>query len=223
MFFKRLKYRLDNLMSRGTVVLVGMLFCVTLAVVLVAGLLAILLDSTEHSFLHSSWKNFMYTLDAGNLSGAEGNAAFLLIAFLVTLCGLFFTSALIGIINSGFDRKMSELRRGKSLVIEKGHMVVLGFNETALLILKQLVLAGENMRRQVVVILDDKNKDEMEDSIRQQIPSPGNTRFVCRSGRPDNLLDLEICSLKQCRSIIIAGDDDYHALKSVMVISKILG
>lgn len=222
MFFKKLKYQIDNLMSKGTGVLVISLFGITMIVVLLAGFFAMILDNTEHSFLHSAWKNFMYTLDAGNLSGVEGNAPFLFIALLVTLCGLFFTSILIGIITSGIENKMADLRRGRSVVYEEDHVVVLGYSETTLLILKQLVIAGENQKRQVIVILDDKNKDEMEDEIKQQIPDPKTTRFVCRRGKPDNLIDLQICSIEKSKSIIVVNDDDYYSLKSVLALMKIL-
>jgi len=222
MFFKKLKYQFDNLMSKGTVVLVALLFSVTLIIVLFAGFIAMIIDGTERSYLHSIWVNFQYTLDAGNLSSADGNAAFLLVAMLVTLCGLFFTSVLIGIINSGIESKMAELQRGKSAVFERDHVVMLGLNETAILILQELVISGENHHRQTIVILDEKNKDDIENEIRQQIPDPKTTRFVCRSGKLDNIHDLEICSLETCRSIIIASDDDYYSLKSVLAISKIL-
>lgn len=222
MLRRKLKYRFDNLMSRGTAALVVFLFSVTAFVVILAGFIAMLLDSTEHSFLHSIWKNFMYTLDGGNLSGAEGNTAFLVIALLVTLCGLFFTSVLIGIINSGIENKMTELQRGKSVVFERDHIVMLGFGETAILILKQLVISGENQRRQVIVILDDKRKADIENEIRLKIPDPKTTRFVCRSGKPSNIFDLKMCSPETCRCVIVTCDDDYSSLQAILAMSKII-
>jgi Trk K+ transport system NAD-binding subunit len=222
MFFSKLKYRFDKLMSKGTIVLILLLFGITLAFVLLAGFIAMLTDGTERSFLHSVWVNFMYTLDAGNLSGADGNEMVLVVALLVTFCGLFFTSVLIGIISSGIENKMSELQRGKSTVFELDHIVILGFNEKAILILKELVISGSNHRRQIIVILDEKSKDTIENVIRQKIPDPKTTRFVLRSGRPDNIDDLRMCSLEKCRSIIITSDDDHDSLKSVLAITKIL-
>ena len=219
---KKMKYHFDNLMSKGTIVLVTLLFSITLVIVLLAGFISMLLDGTEHSFLHSIWTSFMYTLDAGNLAGAEGNAAFLVTAMTVTLCGLFFTSILIGIINAGIENKMTSLKRGKSNVFEQDHIVVLGLNETAFLMLKELVIAGENHRRQTIVVLDENNKEDIEETIRYHIPDAKTTRFICRSGKPDNIDDLAICSLEKCRSIILTSDDDYGSLKSVLAISKIL-
>ena len=222
MLFKKLKYQFDNLMSKGTFVLVMLLFGVVMIIMLLTGSIAMLIDGKECSFFHSVWENFMYTLNAGHFSDADGNTAFLMVALLVTFCGLFFTSVLIGIITSGIVNKMSELQRGKSVVFESDHIVMLGFSETSILILKELVISGENQRRQVIVILDEKNKDDIETEIRRQIPNPNKTKFVCRSGKPDNIEDLKICSLERSRSIIIAGDDDYYSLKSVLAISKIL-
>ena len=223
MTFKKMKYHFDNLMSKGTIVLVTLLFSITLVIVLLAGLFSMLLDGTEHSFLHSIWTSFMYTLDAGNLAGAEGNAAFVATAMLVTLCGLFFTSMLIGIINAGIENKMTSLKRGKSHVFEQDHIIVLGLNETAFLMLNELVIAGENHRRQVIVVLDEQNKEDIEETIRHHIPDAKTTRFICRSGSPDSMADLAICSPETCRSIILTSDDDYSSLKSVLALSKLLG
>ena len=168
---EKFQYRFDNIMSRGTVSLIAILFGITAIVVILAGVLAVLIDGVaDGSVGKSMWMSLMHAIDAGTLAGDDGNWVFLLLMTIVTICGLFITSMLIGILNAGIEEKMTSLQKGKSLVLEKEHTVLLGFNENALNILSELILANENHKNQVVVVMDDVDKTEMEDAIHQRIP-----------------------------------------------------
>ena len=52
----------------------------------------------------------MRTIDTGTVAGDTG-WSFRLVAFLITLGGIFIVSALIGIISNGLDNRLDELRR----------------------------------------------------------------------------------------------------------------
>ncbi|WP_438353276.1 CASTOR/POLLUX-related putative ion channel [Microbacterium sp. CJ88] len=60
----------------------------------------------------------------------------------------------------------------------------------------------------MIVILADRDKIEMEETIRQHVPQPGRTRIVCRSGDPMSMLDLQMVSPQSARSVIILPPDD---------------
>ena len=220
-FKEKFRYCFDNLMSKGTASLIGILFGITLLVVVIAGLLVALVnaDATPGK---SMWMSLMHAIDAGTLAGDEGSWVFLLLMTIVTICGLFITSMLIGILNAGIEDKMTSLRKGKSQVLEKNHVVLLGFNENALNILSELVIANENQKREAVVVMDSMDKTEMEDLIHQRIPDTKTTRIICRSGEIDRFADLSICSLETCRSVIINVDDDYSTIKAVLACVNLL-
>ena len=95
---------------------------------------------------------------------------------LATLCGVFFTALLIGAINDGISSRMNELAKGLEPVIEKDHVVILGFNESTFIIIGELIEAYDNQKgkRNAVVIMDNYDKQEMEERIRTQFPSTGN-------------------------------------------------
>lgn len=126
--------------------------------------------------------------------------------FLATLIGLLFTSVLIGVINTGIQDKIEDLRRGHSLVIERGHTVILGFDDTTFTIIGQLVLANENRKDAAVVVLGPGEKAEMEEAIRRQVPDRKTTRIICRSGETDSIADLEMCAVHRAD-----GQYDKHA------------
>ncbi len=70
----------------------------------------------------------MHALDPGTVAGDTGSAGFLLTMLALTLAGLFIVSALIGVIATGIDEKLMQLRKGRSRVLERDHTLILGFS-----------------------------------------------------------------------------------------------
>ena len=220
---EKFQYRFDNIMAKGTVSLIAILFGITALVVVIAGILAAVIDGDSGMQVGKSvWMSLMHAIDAGTLAGDDGNVLFIVLMTLVTICGLFITSMLIGILNTGIEDKMTALRKGKSLVLEQNHIVLLGFNQNALNIMAELIIANENQRDGVIVVMDDMDKTEMEDQIHQRIPDTKTTRIICRSGRPDSFADLAICSLETCRSIILNIDEDSRTIKALLACVNLL-
>lgn len=219
----KLQYWFDNLMSKGSLSLIGLLAVITGIVIAIAGFIVALLPDAEGAgVLSSIWFSLMHAIDAGTIAGDSGSFLFMLIMAIVTLCGLFITSMLIGVIGSGLEDKMNSLRKGRSQVLEQNHVIIFGFNENALNILRELILANENHKNSVVVVMDNQDKSEMEDVISQRIQDTKTTRIICRTGSMDNLADVEICSPSTCRSIIINAEDDFMSVKAILACATIL-
>ena len=170
------------------------------------------------------WNSLMRTLDPGTMGGDTGPFGFLLGMLAVTLGGIFIISALIGIINTGLEGKLAELRKGRSRVIETGHTVILGWSQQIFTIVSELVAANANQARSSIVILADHDKVEMEDEIRDRLPQTGRTTVVCRSGNPIDIDDLEIARLETSRAIIILSpetdDPDADVIKTMLAITN---
>ena len=212
-------------MSKGTASLLLLLAVITSLVVIIGGLLTVALGGADGSGAASPgssiWYTLMHTISTGVLTKEEGTIAYLAVMTLVTLTGMFITSFLIGTISNGIKDKVSSLQRGRSRVIETGHTIVIGFDENNISILEELVLANEN-KNGTVVIIADKDKVKMEEVIKDRLPDTGNLRIVCRSGQPDSLSDLKICSLDTCRAIIINLSDDVMTMKTILVCESLL-
>ena len=84
----------------------------------------------------------------------------------VTLGGIFIVSALIGVLTTGLDARIAQLRKGRSRIIERNHTVILGWSDQVFIVLAELVEANESARRPCVAILADRDKVEMEEQIR---------------------------------------------------------
>src|SRR3954447_4215735 len=177
---QRLQYRFDNTMSRGTPALVAWLAFATLvlvlaftAVVLIGGLAP---DDNKHGFIGQAFNTVLHALDPGTVAGDTGKWPFLLTMFLLTIGGLFIVSALIGVIATGLDNKIQDLRKGRSFVIESDHTLILGWSESVFTILSELRAANESERDPVVVIMSELDRVEMEDLIRAKVGHMGKTR-----------------------------------------------
>lgn len=143
-------------------------------------------------------------MDAGTVAGDTGSWTFRLTMLAVTLGGIFVVSILIGVLPSGIEGKLEELRKGRSFVVEENHTVILGWSPQIFTIIAELVIANSNQGGGCIAILAEKDKVEMEDEIRARL---GRTRIVCRTGSPIDMSDLEIINPHSARSIIISADD----------------
>ena len=193
----RLRYQFDNFFARGTIALVAGLFVVSALVILGVGVVVSITRVADESWDLPTivWAALLRTLDPGTMGGDEGQIPFLAAMLFTTFAGLFVVSALIGIINTGIEGKLTTLRKGRSRVIEDGHTVILGWSQQVFTVVQELVIANANQRAGRIVILADRDKVEMEDEIHLRVPDTGRTRVVCRSGSPVDIDDLEIASI----------------------------
>ena len=227
-FSQKFQYRFDNIMSRGTPAMVGMLFLLSLIVVLIAGAVITLADFTQEgseplSFGEAAWESLMRTLDSGTMGGDTGSG-FRGVMLFVTLGGIFIVSALIGVLSNGLEAQMDRLRKGRSQVLESNHTLVLGWSSQIFTVLNELMIANENQSNARIVVLADKDKVDMEDEIQDRVEVRGKTRIICRHGRPIDPNDLEIASPHAAKSIIVLPpeneDPDTDVIKTVLAITN---
>jgi len=221
----RLRYAFDNMMSRGPVAMLGWLaLAVAFLVVIVTAVVHLGGFAPRLSFMEVLWMSLLRTLDGGTMGADQGGWPFLLSMLLVTFGGIVVVSGLVGVVTSGIEVKLGDLREGRSKVVEEGHTVILGWSPQVFAIASELVIANANQRRSSIVILGDRDKTEMEREIRERVPQTGNTHIVCRRGRPIDAFDLEITSLQTARSIIILGPEgdnpDSEVIKAILAITN---
>jgi ion channel POLLUX/CASTOR len=228
---QRLRYAFDNTMARGTPALVGWLALATLAligvftaIVLVADLAPDNQDSSREGIIGQAFNSLLHALDPGTVAADTGHWPFLVLMLLVTLGGLFVVSALIGVIATGLDSRIEELRKGRSVVLEEDHTLILGWSDTVFTVLAELDIANESRKRPSAVVLADRDKVEMDDLIREKV-GPKRTRVVTRSGSPIDLGHLALVRPEKARSIVVLspeGDDeaDAQVIKVVLALTK---
>jgi voltage-gated potassium channel Kch len=222
---ERFSYAFDNALSRGPSALIIWLGVGTILLIAIGtGAVLILHGIPDGSNLFDVFWNIMSQALTPNPVDAANPLQYLVVMFFVTVGSLFMVSAFIGILNNTIEGKLEDLRKGRSMVLESDHTVILGWTSQVFTIISELILANESRKSgAVIVILAEQDKVKMEDAIKERIPDTKNTRVICRSGNPIDLTDLEIASPHGARSIIVlaeGADPDTHVIKSVLALTN---
>ncbi|GAB4233241.1 MAG: lipoprotein [Ekhidna sp.] len=226
-FSDKLKYRFDNFVSQGTISMIKGLGVITLIVITLFGIFLLMLGlhpdhDTNFTIYESVWVNLTHALDPGVLGNHDENWPFRMFMLLTTVLGLVIISTLIGLVSNGILTKLEVLRKGRSFVIEKDHVLILGWSSKIFTIIPEIVEANENQKRGVIVILADMDKVVMEDEIKDKVGSTGNTQVICRTGNPIDVHDLQIANPYDTKSIIILDKDnensDSQIIKTIVAI-----
>jgi voltage-gated potassium channel Kch len=227
-FRHRLRSWFDSTMDRGTPALIGWLALASLLLVTAVTALAALFASDEvhekhGGWLEVAWMSLLRTLDPGTMGGDDGSPMFLALMLTATIGGIFLVSSLIGVLTTGLEKRIGELRKGRSRVSVRGHAVLLGWSEQVFVVVSELVKANQG-GRSTVVILAPRDKVAMEDAIRARVGDTGSTRIICRSGNPLKRQDLELASLDTARSIMVLSpprdDADIDVIKVLLLLNN---
>mgnify|MGYP005683376719 FL=1 len=205
----RLRYSIDNFMSRGSssifLALLG-LFLAGFLVMVVVRLIAnsFLPDETLNSLAEIPWRVYVAVME-GSAAETDGDSNWLakLTSILAVMVGLILFSSMVAFITSVFEAKLDELRRGRSLVLESGHTLILGFGDRILEVIRELIEANESESDASIVILAENDKEEMDNIIRDNISDFATTRVITRSGVVTNINNLKKVMAENAKSVII--------------------
>lgn len=174
------------------------------------------------NIFESVWVNLTHALDPGVLGNHDENWPFRIFMLLTTVLGLVIISTLIGLVSNGILTKLEVLRKGRSFVIEEGHVLILGWSSKIFTIIPELVEANENQKKGVIVILADMDKVVMEDEIKDKVGGTGNTQVICRTGNPIDVHDLQIANPFETKAIVILDKEnensDSQIIKTIVAI-----
>jgi len=235
-FRQRLRYTLDNFMSRGsTSIFVALLFTflmgflVMVSIRLIANVISP--DDTLSSWLEIPWRVYVAVME-GSAAETDGDSNWLakLTSILGVMVGLILFSSMVAFITSIFEAKLDELRRGRSIVLEENHTLILGFGDRILEVIRELIEANDSEPDAAIVILAEDDKEYMDNIIRDNISDFSTTRVITRSGVVTNINNLRKVMARQAKSIIIINSaanwqpeeeknlSDALVLKSIMSI-----
>ena len=240
-FNDKLRYRIDNFMSKGSssiFLALMILFSVGFLLILFIRIIAnfILPDETLSSWFEIPWRVYVAIIE-GSAAETDGDSNWVakLTSIVGVLVGLVLFSSTVAFITSVFEAKLAELRRGRSMVLENDHTIILGFGDRILEIIRELIEANESEPDAAIVILADQDKETMDNIIRDNITEFQTTRIITRSGVETNINNLRKVNANEAKSIIIMNSAaswrskkelklaDAMVLKSIMSIIAVCG
>lgn len=220
----RWKYAFDNTISKGSIVLISWLGLIAIVFVCIIAVVTwALVDRNPTNLFEQVWSSIITTIAGFDLT--EGLPWLQRVSLLViVLVNLFGVSILVGLIITGIEEKLHALRRGRSIVLETDHIVILGWSSVVFSVLSELAIANESLPDAAVVIMGNEDKVTMEEEIRTRIRNRGRTRMIVRSGVPSDMADLEIVNLNMAKSIVILSpqneNPDASVIKTLLAVTK---
>lgn len=212
---ERIRYGFDNALTKGVSLILVWLGIGTLALILVVALIEWFLeigpDDEAVPYHESAWLAMTRLLDPGTF-GSDTGARFRVMMLVVTLIGILFLAVIIGLVSNSIDRKLDNLRQGRSRVVETGHTLILGYSQKVPAIVRELVEANTSRRgKPAIVILSDTTPADVYDDMRDQGVKMRNSRLAVRRGNPASMEDLERLNARFARSIIIVAPEEEAA------------
>ena len=212
---KKLRYQLDTFIAKGGHnIFVGLFLFFIINLIAIAALRGILIwllpdevgADAEGGFLRQMFVIFLEMTDPGNMNmDLDSNVGYKAVAILAGVSGVVVFSAVIAVITTALEEKITELKKGHSSVVETGHTLILGWNDRVTEVINELLIANESEPDPCIVILSEHEKEEMDDHLKLRLPDTKNTRLVTRSGVASSLGNLELVSLATCKSVIVLG------------------
>ncbi len=220
----RLAYWFDTHMQKGSIALIKLLAIVTALAIGLVTLVLVLLGYSEAKYgTDVFWDGFATIINAWMpyYSDGEGSIDYLIVMAIAAIIGLLITSVLIGIISNAIEEYIEGLKDGKSTVLEKDHVVILGFIPGDYTLIKQIVLAAGTDKRSVVIASDD-SSEEMHEAIYDNVDIPKNIKLIFRTIDIFDPASLEKLSLPTCKHIIISPMDDRKTIKVLLAVSLLI-
>ncbi|KAI3928131.1 hypothetical protein MKW98_023732 [Papaver atlanticum] len=202
---KRVAYRVDVFFSVYPYAkLIALLFA-TILLIGCGGL--VLYAVSDGSLAEALWLTWTFIADAGNHADRVGTGP-RIVSVSISSGGMLIFAMMLGLVFDAISEKVDSLRKGKSEVIESSHILILVWSDKLGSLLKQLAIANKSIGGGVVVVLAERDKEEMEMDIEKLEFDFMGTSVICRSGSPPILADLKKVSASKARAIIVLASDE---------------
>lgn len=207
---KLVAYRLDRWFSTNPYSKTLALLYVTLAMIVAGGLgiftlSKISLDDALWEAIMGVGLDWTFPSDADPEDQDTGLRVVMVrcMGLLVSIGGMLVTALMLGIVSDAIGDKVDQMKRGKSEVLESNHTLILGWSDKLYALVKELANANESIGGSAIVIMSERDKEEMEEDINGQELDLRGSRVICRTGNPLLSVDLNKVSVRTARSIVI--------------------
>ena len=199
-----LYYQIEKIFVKKPIIKIFLLFIISIISLLIGSLFYYYFVDTN--FTTSLWNSWTFIVDAGSHVG-ETKFAGKFISTIITVLGMLFFATLVGLLTSGIEETLEELRKGRSSVVEKNHIVILGWSDKIFSIINQISKANENENKIVIVILAEKEKEVMDLELANNTQLFRNTEVITRTGELFRLEALSKVSLNEAKNLILLDED----------------
>ncbi len=200
---KRIHFYFDNAISKTKYFILFLLLISFLLGLIMTIVHYSINQDKDGSFFDNWWNSITTILGIGSgTNWTDRIINFLYWSFSVAISG-----SIIGFIAKGISNLVEQLKKGKSQVICKNHILILGWSNSIFSILKELSIANENVKNAVVIIFSELDNEKMQDEIAAKVDVKLNLKIITRSGDSTNPIELEMANPTDAKNIIVLGQN----------------
>eukprot|EP00435_Cladocopium_sp_Y103_P054833 s341_g18.t1 len=159
---------------------------------------------SQSSIQESLWRSWIWIADPdGGESALPGGHA---VGVVVSIGGMLIFALLLSLITSAFEDFLWQIRHGSLPVVEGDHIVILGYDRSAIWMIEELCCAMETSGGGLIAILASEGKAEVENWIQHADINLRNSSVVVRTGQPYNEEDLTKVAVQTARRIVLLAN-----------------
>jgi hypothetical protein len=161
------------------------------------------------AFTDHIWTAWVLMTDPTTMDGAAGSVE-RMVSAVVGFGGFFFFALVVAFVVDAIQRMYESLKSGVGTVAEKGHIVIVGWTDRALEVVRELTLAAESDGGTRIVILAEQLKAHIHAEIDAGIGAKNmhGSKVTIRTGLGTNMKDLQMVGITNAKCVIILGDPE---------------
>lgn len=204
----KLKFYIDDLLSRGANSLILWLGVISILSVTAASILVWAFKlGPQDSFGGLFWDLMMRAITPWEIEASMGSLPYLLVLLGITLFGIFVLSILISLLSAIIDARVQNVMRGSHPFPFNNHIVILGWSSRLAAIVEELIIANESNKLLRILILSSKSANDLASFIDSSFADTKTTKLYYRSRDLCSEGSFENANLQVARQVLVLGDE----------------
>ena len=216
---KFLRYHFENKITKSSNFVLFLLILSALTALMMVAFQYSIGILEQNNFINSWWDSLTSIISIGKGNSIETR----IVNFLFWCLNVAISGTIIAFLTTKVSGFIFNLNKGRSIVIDKGHYVIIGWNQNIFKIFKEIENANLNVSKPTILCFNTMNNTDMRVKIDLEYPDQKKLRILTRTGDCYNISELGITNLKEARSVIVLDDiliENYNVETTILAIRK---
>lgn len=216
---KFLRYHFENNITKSSNFVLFLLIVSALSALIMVAFQYFIGILEQNNLFNSWWDSLTSIIEIGDGNSLETR----IVNFLFWCLNVAISGTIIAFLTAKVSGFIFNLNKGKSIVIDQKHYVIIGWNPNIFKIFKEIENANLNAPKPTILCFNSMDNIEMRAKIDLEYPDQKKLRILTRSGDCYNISELGIANLQEARSVIVLNDvliEDYNVETTILAIRK---
>jgi voltage-gated potassium channel Kch len=216
---KFLRYHFENNITKSSNFVLFLLIVSALSALIMVAFQYFIGILEQNNLFNSWWDSLTKIIEIGHGNSLETR----IVIFLFWCLNVAISGTIIAFLTAKVSGFIFNLNKGKSIVIDQKHYVIIGWNPNIFKIFKEIENANLNAPKPTILCFNSMDNIEMRAKIDLEYPDQKKLRILTRSGDCYNISELGIANLQEARSVIVLNDvliEDYNVETTILAIRK---